>query len=114
MSIPILRPRSQSTIICRRRLQENFVVKLRLFSILSMVLLMAGAWAPCGRAQSPAPADIDSPVADKWALVVGVSRFKNASLNLQWAAKDAEDFRNYLVSKGQFDPEHVKLLTNEQ
>ena len=56
----------------------------------------------------------NSPVSDKWALVVGVSKFKNPSLNLRFAAKDAEDFRDYLINKGHFAADHVKLLTNEQ
>jgi len=56
----------------------------------------------------------DTPVADKWALIVGVSKFKNERLNLQWAAKDAEDFYKYLITKGQFAADHVKLLTNER
>ena len=56
----------------------------------------------------------NTPVADKWALIVGVSKFKNENLNLRWAAKDAEDFYQYLITKGQFAPDHVKLLTDEQ
>lgn len=53
-------------------------------------------------------------VRDKWALVVGVSSFKDSSINLKYAAKDATDFRNYLISDAGFKPDHVKLLTNEQ
>lgn len=54
------------------------------------------------------------PVRDKWALVVGVSSFKDSSINLKYAAKDATDFRNYLINDAGFKPDHVKLLTNEQ
>lgn len=54
------------------------------------------------------------PVADKWALVVGISNFKDHSINLQFAAKDAMDFRNYLVFEANFKPDHVKLLLDEQ
>lgn len=54
----------------------------------------------------------EKPVADKWALVVGISNFKDPSINLKYAAKDATDFRNYLVSKGNFQPDHVKLLVD--
>ncbi len=56
----------------------------------------------------------NTPVADKWALIVGVSKFTHENLNLRWAAKDAEDFYQYLITKGQFKPDHVKLLTDEQ
>lgn len=79
---------------------------------LSLVLLL------CIRCALPAAALDDdtynTPVADKWALIVGVSKFKKDSLNLRWAAKDAEDFYQYLITKGQFAPDHVKLLTDEQ
>src|SRR5262249_53838879 len=57
---------------------------------------------------------IARPIRDKWALVVGISNFKDPSLNLKFAAKDATDFRNYLVTEAGFAPDHVKLLTNEQ
>lgn len=53
------------------------------------------------------------PVRDKWAVVIGISNFKDSSLNLKYSAKDAVDFRNYLVSKGHFKPDHVKLLTDQ-
>lgn len=53
------------------------------------------------------------PVLDKWAVVVGVSKFADAKLNLRYPAKDAQDFYNYLVTKGNFAPDHIKLLLNE-
>jgi tetratricopeptide (TPR) repeat protein len=53
------------------------------------------------------------PVADKWALVVGISNFKDPAINLQFAAKDAMDFRNYLIFEANFKPDHVKLLTDQ-
>ncbi|MDZ4832286.1 MAG: tetratricopeptide repeat protein [Candidatus Melainabacteria bacterium] len=53
------------------------------------------------------------PVADKWALVVGLSNFKDPAINLQFAAKDAMDFRNYLIFEANFKPDHVKLLLDE-
>src|SRR5262249_60636562 len=48
-----------------------------------------------------------SPIADKWALVVGISNFKDASINLTYAAKVSTDFRHFLVSKAHFQPDHV-------
>jgi tetratricopeptide (TPR) repeat protein len=53
------------------------------------------------------------PVSDKWALVVGISNFKDPSINLKFAAKDATDFRNFLITKEQFQPDHVRLLTDK-
>jgi tetratricopeptide (TPR) repeat protein len=55
---------------------------------------------------------IDRPVTDKWALVIGISNFKDPSVNLKYAAKDATDFRNFLVKRAGFQPDHVKLLTD--
>lgn len=52
------------------------------------------------------------PVADKWALVVGISSFADPTINLKYAAKDATDFRSFLVAKENFAPDHVKLLTD--
>jgi len=55
----------------------------------------------------------DKPVRDKWALAIGISNFKDSSINLKYAAKDATDFKNFLVSKEHFKPDHVRLLTDE-
>ncbi len=49
-------------------------------------------------------------VEEKWALVVGISNFKDHRINLKYAAKDAMDFRNYLIFEANFKPDHVKLL----
>lgn len=59
-------------------------------------------------------ANVCRPVKDKWALVVGISNFKDAHINLRYAAKDATDFRNYLVNEAHFKPDHVCLLTDAQ
>ena len=55
----------------------------------------------------------EAPVKDKWALVVGISEFAKPALNLQFAAKDACDFKDFLVGKCHFAPDHVKLLVNQ-
>lgn len=54
------------------------------------------------------------PIKDKWALVIGISKFKDPSINLKYSTKDAIDFRNYLVTEEHFAPDHVKLLTDKQ
>jgi tetratricopeptide (TPR) repeat protein len=73
---------------------------------------------PGGNVALPVPAAMtsaatDRPVTGKWALVIGISNFKDSSINLKFAAKDATDFRNFLVSTGNFKADHVKLLTDE-
>lgn len=56
---------------------------------------------------------VSKAVADKWALVVGISNFKDPAINLKFAAKDAMDFRNYLIFEANFKPDHVKLLVDQ-
>lgn len=56
----------------------------------------------------------DKPIREKWALAVGISNFKDSSINLKFAAKDATDFKNFLVNKEKFKPDHVRLLTDDQ
>lgn len=53
------------------------------------------------------------PVKNKWALVIGISNFKESDINLRFAAKDAIDFSNYLVNDAGFSPTNVKLLTDK-
>lgn len=54
------------------------------------------------------------PVTDKWAVVIGISKFANPSLNLRYPSKDATDFYKYLVEKGNFAKDHVLLLRDQQ
>jgi len=60
---------------------------------------------------------LPGPIAEKYALIVGVGRFQETSITpLQYAEKDAKDFYTYLTSPigGKFKKENVILLTNEQ
>ena len=54
------------------------------------------------------------PVDDKWALIIGISRFKDPSMDLKYPAKDATDFASTLIEDLNFQPDHVKLLIDEQ
>lgn len=55
------------------------------------------------------------PVRDKWAVVIGIDKFKDPRIpTLQFSSKDARDFANFLVKEGNFAPDHVLLLTNEE
>jgi len=54
----------------------------------------------------------DKSIADKWALVIGISNFKDSSINLKYGAKDATDFSNFLIAQENFRPDHVRLLTD--
>lgn len=58
--------------------------------------------------------DANRPVTDKWAVVSGISKFADSKLDLRYPAKDAQDFYNYLITKGNFAKDHVKLLLDEK
>ncbi len=80
-------------------------------ALVSLVLLQSlGLLATAQAAES----QVDSPVRDKWALVIGVSKFQDAKLNLQYPAKDARDFGQFLTTHENFAGDHVKVLVDEQ
>ncbi len=57
----------------------------------------------------------DRPIRDKWALVVGISKFSDSDVpKLNYSVKDAIDFYNYLVKDAGFAPDHVRLLLDEK
>ena len=57
---------------------------------------------------------VSTPIEDKWAFVVGVSKFAKPGINLKYPAKDAKDLASYLVNEANFAPDHVKLMVDEQ
>lgn len=63
---------------------------------------------------SGSQSNLTAPIEDKWAFVVGISKFQLPSINLNYPAKDAKDLADYLVKEANFAPDHVKLLVNEQ
>lgn len=56
----------------------------------------------------------NTPIKDKWALVIGISNFAHPEYNLKYAAKDAADFKDFLIKECNFAPDHVKFLENEK
>lgn len=77
----------------------------------SLESVKAGASTIAGA--STDKAKINRPIKDKWALVIGISEFQDASINLKFAAKDARDFAQFLVRECKFAPDHVRLLINK-
>lgn len=55
------------------------------------------------------------PIRNRYALVVGVGRFRHGINPLEFAARDAENFYQFLVDpqRGRFDRRNIALLTNE-
>lgn len=87
----------------------------------SLVLSGADVWA-ASLGKTPTGAKVipriqsTAPIGDKWAVVIGVSKFADPKIpQLKYAAKDAKDFYDYLVdpNQGKFAKDHVKLLINE-
>jgi hypothetical protein len=59
--------------------------------------------------------DINRPIRDKWALVVGIGTFATKKIpQLRYATKDARDFYNYLLKDGHFAPDHVRILLDDK
>jgi len=55
------------------------------------------------------------PIADKWAVIIGIDKFQDKGIpTLEYSAKDAKDFSDFLVEKGNFARDHVILMVNEQ
>jgi uncharacterized caspase-like protein len=93
-----------------------------LFVVLIVAVLF---FTPCAHAQkdsvppahAPGPenAGTDRPIADKWALLIGVSKFSDPLLgNLRYAAKDAQDFADFLVKEEHFAADHVRVLLDQK
>ncbi len=55
--------------------------------------------------------NVNKPVRDKWALIVGIGDFNSDKIpKLKYATKDARDFYNYLIKEANFAPDHVRIL----
>lgn len=51
---------------------------------------------------------------NKWALVVGIEKFKTKTWNYKYGVKDAQDFQKYLINTARFEPDHVKFVTGHR
>lgn len=75
---------------------------------------------PAAAPAAPAAADAGTaqtsrPVRDKWAVIIGLTEFRNAKIpRLQFATEDAKAFYQYLTQEANFAPDHVRLLYNEK
>lgn len=70
-----------------------------------------------GTEARPVPAPLPSRVRSKYALIVGIGKFKDDRIQtLQFTAKDAEDLAAVLKDPryGRFDPDNVTVLTDEE
>lgn len=68
-------------------------------------------------AATPAPAITDSSATQRWAVVIGVSRYADSRIpSLRYASADAKAFYGWLVSPkgGKYSPSRVRLLVDNQ
>ncbi len=101
-----------------------------LFSVLALVLNIPAGFCADQIAPSPVPGveftqiqdlnpnakPTNKPIKQKWAVVIGASKFKEKRLEGSEVSMDkaAQQFYDYLVDPhgGRFQPNHVKLLVN--
>jgi len=77
---------------------------------LCSLLLIGSAVA----AQTTTP-KTNRPIRDKWALIVGISKFSDTDVpQLKYSVKDAIDFYKFLVNEAGFEPDHVRILLDEK
>jgi tetratricopeptide (TPR) repeat protein len=58
----------------------------------------------------------DYKVGDRWAIIVGISKYEHQRLNLKYADRDAEELYKLLMtpSGGGFEEDHIKKLINKE
>ncbi|MEH2253151.1 GUN4 domain-containing protein [Nostoc sp.] len=73
---------------------------------------------PSARKLEPSDSELYSQYrnADRWAVIVGISKYQYSSLNLRYADRDAEELYQLLLTDngGSFQSDHICKLTNEQ
>lgn len=85
------------------------------FLLISTSAVSAQAPAATTAAPSADTMDPKRPIRDKWALIVGISKFENSKVPpLKYSTKDARDFYNYLIKEANFQPTHVRVLLDEK
>ncbi len=56
------------------------------------------------------------PDIDRWAIIVGISKYQHTAMNLKWAHRDAEELYQLLLTPagGSFAADHLQLLVDAQ
>ncbi|PWU01565.1 MAG: hypothetical protein C5B53_02725 [Candidatus Melainabacteria bacterium] len=90
--------------------------KRDLASWLIAIFLTTSVWLFVQTSEA-APLPGGQPIGDKWAVIVGISKFADSHVpTLKYSAKDARDFADYLTDPkaGKFRSDHVRVLLNEE
>lgn len=119
MSQLITSRRKRSCKIAPLKLPQTAVALLLLQQCLSGSpnVMAAPVARPAGSKAAFTPAAASKPIGDKWAVVIGISKFADAKVpSLKYSSKDAKDFYEYLTDPalGKFEKDHVKLLLDDQ
>lgn len=61
-----------------------------------------------------APSAPTAVVGEKWAVVIGISDYRTDGFDLRYADRDAVAIHDFLIEKGSFRPDRVRLLTNQR
>ena len=58
----------------------------------------------------------DTKIGEKWAVIIGISKYKDSRLDLKYADRDAQEFYDILTTKkdGYFEPKNIFLLLNQE
>lgn len=63
---------------------------------------------------SPTPRAQSQKINDKWAVVVGIGKYKDPRISpLKYPKKDARDFYDFLINDLNFQKDHVRFLCDE-
>ena len=59
---------------------------------------------------------VDTKVKEKWAVIIGISKYKDSSINLEYADRDAQGIYDILTQEkdGFFKKDHIIKLINEE
>ena len=99
----------------RNSVEVSFTDSMQRVHYASFLLQTSDTAAPDRKRVSITP---DRAAADKYAVVVGIARYSDSSggiTSLQFADRDAQEFRDFLLSPdgGSFPKDNIRLLLNE-
>ncbi|MGD9681596.1 MAG: caspase family protein [Candidatus Obscuribacterales bacterium] len=98
------------------RAKTGAIVATSAALLLFNAMPVAGAETASGGAATSGEqsSDPNRPIRDKWAVIIGIDKFQDKRIpTLHYSTKDARDFANFLVEKGNFARDHVLLLLDE-
>ena len=57
----------------------------------------------------------DLVIGEHWAIIIGISNYKDSNLNLKFAHRDAEELYNLLIQSngGPFKEDHIGEILNQ-